>query len=75
MYMSDSLLSRDMILLAQGKINMVEGIDFYYEDGLMVLTSEFLLRRGRCCHGGCKNCPYGFTSDENIVEDLDDKLL
>ena len=54
---------------------MVEGIDFYYEDGLMVLTSEFLLRRGRCCHGGCKNCPYGFTSGETIVEDLDDKLL
>ena len=36
-----------------------EGVDFYFnEEGLMVLTREFLLKRGFCCHSGCENCPY-----------------
>jgi hypothetical protein len=38
-----------------------EGIDYYFEDGLMVLTSRFLLERGYCCESGCRNCPYGFS--------------
>ncbi len=45
----------------------VEGRDFYFEDGLMVLTREFLLDRGFCCESGCRNCPYGFK-DENRLE-------
>ena len=42
-----------------------EGEDYYFEDGLMVLTAQYLLRRGYCCEQGCRNCPYGFVkSDE-----------
>lgn len=42
-----------------------EGEDYYFEDGLMVLTARYLLRRGYCCEQGCRNCPYGFVkSDE-----------
>jgi len=37
---------------------LVEGEDFYYEDGLMVLTASYLLRRGFCCDCGCRHCPY-----------------
>lgn len=37
----------------------VEGHDFYFEDGLMVLTRRYLLSRGFCCENGCRNCPYG----------------
>ena len=45
---------------------MQENIDFYYdENGLMVFTKEFLLKRGKCCKSGCKNCPYG-SHEENI---------
>jgi len=36
----------------------VEGIDFYFEDGLMVLTHSYLLNRGYCCESGCRHCPY-----------------
>ncbi len=36
----------------------VEGLDYYYEDGLMVLTARYLLRRGYCCGNGCRHCPY-----------------
>ena len=37
---------------------IVEGIDFYFEDGLMVLTERYLRRRGYCCNNGCRHCPY-----------------
>lgn len=36
----------------------VEGKDYYFENGLMVLTSRFLLNRGYCCHNDCRHCPY-----------------
>ncbi len=36
----------------------VEGLDFYFEDGLMVLTRRYLLNRGYCCGNQCRNCPY-----------------
>lgn len=36
----------------------VEGIDYYYENGLMVLTAHFLRRRGYCCKNNCRHCPY-----------------
>ena len=37
---------------------LTEGIDFYFEDGLMVLTEKFLRERGYCCENGCRHCPY-----------------
>lgn len=38
----------------------VEGIDFYFENGLMVLTRGYLLNRGYCCENSCRHCPYEF---------------
>ena len=35
-----------------------EGIHYYFEDGLMVLTAQFLRERGYCCNNDCRNCPY-----------------
>ncbi|WP_092900923.1 DUF5522 domain-containing protein [Algoriphagus aquimarinus] len=33
--------------------------DFYFnEQGLMVFTKKYHLKRGYCCGSGCKNCPY-----------------
>lgn len=37
---------------------VVEGIDFYFENGLMVLTRSYLLNRGYCCSNTCRHCPY-----------------
>ena len=38
-----------------------EGEDFYFNDqGLMVLTKNYLLKRGYCCKNSCLNCPYGY---------------
>jgi len=39
----------------------VEGVDYYFEDGLMVLTAHFLSKRGYCCGNGCRHCPYEDT--------------
>jgi hypothetical protein len=37
---------------------LIEKLDFYFENGLMVLTEHFLLKRGFCCENKCRNCPY-----------------
>lgn len=36
----------------------VESVDYYFDNGLMVLTGTFLLKRGYCCGNGCRHCPY-----------------
>ncbi|MEO6334923.1 MAG: TlyA family rRNA (cytidine-2'-O)-methyltransferase [Pyrinomonadaceae bacterium] len=36
----------------------IEGLDYYFEAGLMVLTERFLTGRGYCCDNGCRHCPY-----------------
>jgi hypothetical protein len=32
--------------------------DFYYENGLMVFTAAYHLKRGYCCNSGCRHCPF-----------------
>jgi hypothetical protein len=32
-----------------------EGRDYYLENGLLVFTASFLLRRGYCCESGCRH--------------------
>ena len=50
----------------------VEGIDFYFDDGLMVLTADTCSDRGYCCSNGCRHCPYGrFASEEKDLDLLD----
>jgi len=39
---------------------LVEGIDYYFDSGLMVFTESYLHERGYCCTNGCRHCPYGF---------------
>jgi hypothetical protein len=41
---------------------LVEGVDYYLENGMLVFTSYFLKRRGYCCENGCRHCPYEFNS-------------
>lgn len=34
--------------------------DYYIENGLVVFTAAYHLKRGHCCKNGCRHCPYGF---------------
>ena len=45
---------------------LAEGLDFYFENGLMVLTAHFLRRRGYCCGNGCRHCPYPKKESEKL---------
>ena len=52
--------------------NLVENVDYYYENGLMVFMKKYHLDRGYCCGNGCRNCPYFY---ENVAEPLRSTLL
>jgi len=41
--------------------------DFYLnENGFMVFTEAYHLKRGYCCKNGCKHCPYGFKKGNSV---------
>jgi hypothetical protein len=39
-------------------IEAVEGEDYYFENGLLVMTAAYHIKRGSCCGNGCVWCPY-----------------
>ena len=42
---------------------LAEGLDYYFnEDGYLVFTTRYLLKRGYCCGNGCRNCPYDYVN-------------
>lgn len=43
----------------------VEGVDYYFENRLMVLTEHFLKKRGYCCDNNCRHCPYKDKKKQN----------
>ena len=44
------------------KKELVEGVDFYYnEEGYIVLTEKYHLEKGYCCGNGCLHCPYDYS--------------
>ncbi len=45
------------------KKNLVESLDFYFDDnGYMVLTEQYHIDKGHCCGYGCRHCPFDFES-------------
>ncbi|WP_169731861.1 DUF5522 domain-containing protein [Runella limosa] len=39
----------------------LEKEDYYTdENGFIVFTAAYHLKRGYCCKNGCRHCPYGF---------------
>lgn len=48
-------------VIMQAHAGAVEAGQLGYLDpttGLFVMTAEHHIRRGRCCHNGCRHCPY-----------------
>ncbi|WP_199142127.1 DUF5522 domain-containing protein [Pedobacter sp. ASV12] len=45
---------------------MKEETDYYFnEDGLMVFTAEYHLKRGYCCKNKCKHCPWNYGKNNS----------
>ncbi|MES2653641.1 MAG: DUF5522 domain-containing protein [Bacteroidota bacterium] len=45
---------------------MEEQIDYYFnEEGLMVFTAAYHLKRGYCCKNKCLNCPWQYGKITN----------
>jgi hypothetical protein len=54
--------------LSQNLPQLVEGEDYYVEDGKYVFTAYYLLKRGYCCGSGCRHCPYKNQQEPPTVE-------
>ena len=54
-------LEQSLELAARFRDNqkLIENIDYTKEDGNMVFSAWYHLKRGECCGNGCRNCPYG----------------
>ena len=43
--------------------------DYYHsEDGFIVYTEKYHLKRGYCCQNNCKHCPYGFNKTKTSIK-------
>ncbi|MBD0258498.1 MAG: hypothetical protein ICV83_22505 [Cytophagales bacterium] len=45
----------------------IEEGDYYLENGLIVFTAQYHLKRGYCCGSGCRHCPYKKTVNSKTV--------
>ena len=49
----------------KSKVDVGRQADYYLENGLMVFTEAYHLKRGYCCQSDCRHCPYGFKASKN----------
>lgn len=40
------------------KKEFIKDIDYYVEDGRVIFTEAYNLKRGSCCGNDCKHCAY-----------------
>lgn len=51
----------------KSQAKLIKVVDYYFnEEGLMVFTKLYHLKRGFCCKSGCLNCPYGFKDKGKV---------
>lgn len=44
------------------------GVDYYFnQNGLMVMSVLYHLKRGECCKSGCLHCPWSFQVKKQKV--------
>ncbi len=57
----DNLVSR---VAVDQSDEIAEGKDYYMDNGLVVYTEMYHIKRGYCCNSGCRHCAYGFKRIE-----------
>ncbi len=51
-----------------GQRQNLEPDEFYLSDeGFVVFTEKYHLKRGYCCQNGCRHCPYGFDRKKGRI--------
>lgn len=56
----------------------IQGEDYYLEKGKIIMTEEYLKKRGTCCGSGCRHCPFWpahTKGNKNLRSDDQKKLL
>lgn len=55
---------------------LVQGRDYYIENGLWVFTEKFHIEKGHCCGNLCRHCPYDSKTElkSEIKENLESFL-
>lgn len=53
------------------KKEFIQGIHYYLENGLVIMTEQYHKERGFCCGSGCKHCcfePKHVKNNKNLNE-------
>jgi hypothetical protein len=51
------------------KRSNLDSEDYYLsEEGYVIFTEKYHLKRGYCCKSGCKHCPYGYDKKTNTIK-------
>jgi hypothetical protein len=51
------------------KRSKLDDADYYIgEQGFIVFTESYHLKRGYCCKSGCKHCPYGYDKKTGSIK-------
>jgi hypothetical protein len=48
--------------------NLTEEDYYISEEGYIIFTEAYHLKRGYCCKSGCKHCPYGFDKKTGEIK-------
>jgi len=49
---------KDKTIITTPPSKSIEGVDFYFDKGLFVMTEIYHKKRGFCCGSKCRHCPY-----------------
>ncbi len=41
------------------RLGLAPGDYYFSEEGYLVFTEQYHLKRGYCCQSGCRHCPFG----------------
>jgi biotin synthase-like enzyme len=52
-----------------GKRSKLSEDDYYLsEEGFIIFTETYHLKRGYCCKSNCKHCPYGYQQSTGEIK-------
>jgi hypothetical protein len=54
--------------MSENNESKVQGEDYYLsEEGYIIFTEAYHLKRGYCCQSGCRHCPFGYDKKTGKV--------